>query len=121
VPACSASDPEAAMYGPFDYYLNPARGAIAAWPNQFAVMSWPEWLQFDPIQAAPQIQVPTLLVHSEQAALPDGARRFFAAMPAPKDFLWTEGIQFDFYDQEPQVTKATEAAGAHFRLILSSR
>lgn len=85
----------------FGYYLNPERGAIPEWPNRFAVMSWPEWLGFDPIRIAPEIVVPTLLVHSPAAAVPDGARRFHRDLAGPADFLWTQGTQFDFYDQEP--------------------
>ncbi len=119
VPAASATDQNAAMYGDLDYYLNPARGGISQYPNQFAVMSWPEWLQFDPIRIAPDVRVPTLLVHSDGAAIPEGAREFYAGLTNPKDFFWTEGTQFDFYDQEPNLTKAVMAAATHFRLILS--
>ena len=119
VPTISTTDESAAMFGEFDYYLNPERGAIAEWPNRFAVMSWPEWLGFDPIRVAPEVLAPTLLVHSPDAAVPDGARRFARDLGGPADFLWTEGTQFDFYDQEPAVTKAVDAAEAHLRRTLA--
>jgi hypothetical protein len=118
VPACSATDENAAMYGPLDFYLNPERGALPQWTNRFAVMSWPEWLQFDGVQYGAQLSVPTVLVHSEAAALPDGARQFYETIPAPKEFVWTEGTQFDFYDQEPQVTKAVAVVSQHFEATL---
>jgi len=118
VPAISTTDESAAMFGEFDYYLNSERGAIPEWPNHFAVMSWPEWLGFDPIRVAPEILAPTLLVHSPDAAVPDGARRFHRDLGGPADFLWTQGTQFDFYDQEPQVTVAVDAAEAHLRRTL---
>ncbi|GGK94781.1 hypothetical protein Ppa06_49120 [Planomonospora parontospora subsp. parontospora] len=114
VPVVSATDPHAAMPYDIDFYLNPARGGIPAWPNRFAVMAWPDWLTYDSIALAPQITQPTLLVHSEDAAIPDGARRFHAGLAGPGDILWTRGTQFDFYDTEPQVTVAVDTVAAHF-------
>ncbi|MEU2178167.1 alpha/beta hydrolase [Nocardia sp. NPDC019219] len=118
VPVVSATDERAAMPYDIDFYLNPARGGIPAWPNRFAVMSWVDWLTYDAIALAPNISQPTVLVHSEQAAIPDGARRFHAGLAGPKDIVWTPGTQFDFYDQEPQVTIAVEAVAAHFARTL---
>lgn len=41
IPTISTEDTNAAMYGPYDYYLNPERGTIKEWSaDQFAVMSW---------------------------------------------------------------------------------
>lgn len=38
IPAISTTDETAAMFGPYDYYLNPERGAIPEWENnKFAV------------------------------------------------------------------------------------
>lgn len=111
----STEDPNAAMYGPFDYYLDPARGAIPQWGNRFAVMAWPGWLTFDPIAAAPGVSVPTLLVHSHAAAIPEGAERFHAALPADKELRWLPAdSQFDFYDREDTVTAALDAVAEHF-------
>ncbi|BDT91957.1 alpha/beta hydrolase [Nocardia sputorum] len=118
VPVVSATDERAAMPYDIDFYLNPARGGIPVWPNRFAVMSWVDWLTYDAIALAPKISQPTVLVHSEQAAIPDGARRFHAGLAGPKDIVWTPGTQFDFYDQEPQVTIAVEAVAAHFARTL---
>lgn len=115
VPAASASDPAAAMYGPVDYYLDPQRGGIPAWGNRFAVMAWDEWLRYDALVSAPGVEVPVLMVHSEEAAIPDGARRFYQDLKAPKEFLWMAGnTQFDFYDKLETVDKAVRAVGRHF-------
>ncbi|MER5546260.1 alpha/beta fold hydrolase [Streptomyces sp. NPDC002589] len=114
VPAASDTDVQAAMYGPFDYYLNADRGAVPQWRNRFAVMSWPQWLTFDPISVAPRCTAPTFMLHSPDAAIPDGARRFHDALAAPKELQWTTGTQFDFYDQEPTVAPALDSVGAHF-------
>lgn len=118
VPMVGGSDPRAALPMDVDFYLDPARGGIPAWPNRFAVMAWQEWLTFDSIALAPRITTPTLLVHSEDAAIPDGARRFHDALAGPRRFVWTDGDQFDFYDQDPQVAFAADAAAAHFAAAL---
>lgn len=118
VPVVSGSDPRAAMPYEIDFYLNPARGGIPAWPNRFAVMAWQGWLEFDSIALAPHITVPTLIVHSPDAAIPDGARRFHDGLTCPKNILWTTGIQFDFYDREPNVTTSVQAAAQHFTTTL---
>lgn len=114
VPVVSATDERAAMPYDIDFYLNPARGGIPAWPNRFAVMSWVDWLTYDSISLAPRITRPTVLVHSEDAAIPQGAHRFHAGLAGPKDIYWTQGTQFDFYDTEPQVGVAVDTVAAHF-------
>lgn len=41
IPTISTTDESAAMFGPYDYYLNPECSAIPGWSNdKFAVMSW---------------------------------------------------------------------------------
>jgi uncharacterized protein len=99
--ATSKTDKTAVMYGDIDYYQNPQRGAVPQWSNQFAIASWSEWLTFNPMPVAKQIKVPTLFIHSEKAAIPDGARQFFAAIPGQnKQINWlNDRTQFDFYDQ----------------------
>jgi uncharacterized protein len=118
--ATSKTDKTAVMYGDIDYYQNPQRGAIPQWKNQFAVASWAEWLTFNPLPAAAQIKVPTLFVHSEKAAIPDGARQFFAAIPAQnKQFAWLrDRTQFDFYDQQPTVEQSVALIVEHLRSTL---
>jgi dienelactone hydrolase len=118
VPAVSTTDQRAAMYGPFDYYLDQSRGAIPAWRNRFAVMAWPQWLRFNPIGLAPRVTVPTVMVHSEDGAIPDGARRFHADLGAQGQLHWITGTQFDFYDDEPTVETALGVVDTHFRETL---
>lgn len=98
----------APIYGEIDYYLNPQRGAIPQWDNKFAVMSWAEWLTFKPMSQAKNINVPTLFVHSQKAAISNGARQFFNDIPSKnKSFVWLDNrTQFDFYDQEGTVNQA---------------
>ncbi|KIZ16594.1 alpha/beta hydrolase [Streptomyces natalensis] len=119
VPAVSLTDPQAAMFGPFDYYLDEKRGAVPAWDNRFAVMSWPQWLTFDPHPAASRIKAPTVLVHSRDGAIPQGAEKFHAALGGPNALVWTSGTQFDFYDQDAKVTEAAGIAARHFTETLT--
>ncbi|MEM9463766.1 MAG: alpha/beta fold hydrolase [Actinomycetota bacterium] len=114
VPAISETDPSAAMYGPYDYYLDPTRGAVPEWDATLAVMSWEPWLRFDPISLAGRIDVPVQMVHSRDGAVPDGAEAFFADLRGPKDLTWLTGGQLDFYDQPEQVEPALELVVAHF-------
>jgi hypothetical protein len=81
-------------------------------------MSWADWLTFDAMAAAPAMAVATLMVYADDAALPDNAKRFFAAIPGPKHLFWTVGTQTDFYDRDPQVGLAVDIAVAHFRRTL---
>lgn len=116
VPAVSETDASAAMYGPFTYYLDKTRGAIPAWPNQLAVASWPEWLEFDGIRIAGSLTTPTLLVHSEEGAIPHGAKLFYQQLKSPqKELVWTTGNQFDFYDDETTVNFSIDRATEWFK------
>jgi fermentation-respiration switch protein FrsA (DUF1100 family) len=114
VPAVSTSDENAAMFGAFDYYLDASRGAIPEWSNRFAVMAWNEWLRYDAIAIAPAVPVPVFVVHGEGAAIPEGAKRFFAGLRVPKGWAAIDGNQFDFYDRESNVGLSIEHAIAHF-------
>ncbi|HLM60866.1 MAG TPA: nuclear transport factor 2 family protein [Pyrinomonadaceae bacterium] len=106
--AASDKDNTAAMFGPFDYYLNPKRGAIKEWGNQFAVMAWKGWLEFDAITTAEKINIPVQIIHSKTAALPNGAESYYSKLRSTKNIIWVENAtQFDFYDGETLTTKAT--------------
>jgi uncharacterized protein len=113
-PVVTPSDPPPLT----DYFLNPDRGGVSQWSNRYAVMAYPEWLAFDPVSAASRITTPTLMVHSEQATQPEGARRFFARLAGPRTDLWTSGIQFDFYDRDSHVTPAVDAIIDHLDSVL---
>lgn len=113
VPAVSETDEEAAMCGPFEYYLDRARGAIPQWSNRFAVLSWQPWLTFDPVAAAAGITTPTVMVHSTDAAIPDGASRFHDSLAGPRALHWVSGTQFDFYDDPATVGAALDLVARH--------
>ncbi len=123
IPTISTEDTSAAMYGPYDYYLNPERGAIAEWSNdKFAVMSWEDWLTADPMTTAPQLQKPTLMIHSDGAVLPQYTKNYFEQIGTDdKKLYWMETElespyhQFNYYDQEGEVNESVEQAANWFR------
>lgn len=118
VPAASRTDKRAIMFG-VPYYTDHDRGMISEWRNQADLAFWRGWLTFDGIEVAPEISQPFLIVHSEAAAIPQGARLFVARAKAPKRELWLQNVsQLDFYDRPIPVTGACDAVAAHFRQTL---
>ncbi|AFY97020.1 alpha/beta hydrolase [Chamaesiphon minutus] len=118
VPAYAQTDKNAAMSGDVSYYGNKDRGVIPAWTNRFAVMSWHEWQGFNSLEIAPNVKVPTLIVHSNGSALPDNARKFYQQLGGQKQLVWAEGNHLDFYDRKPQVSAAVTALTSHFQKTL---
>ncbi len=115
LPAASKTDKSAVMFD-VPYYTETDRGMIPQWDNKFNVASWESWLTLDTMPTAPRLQKPLLMIHSEAAAIPQGARQFYAAVTAPKSQLWINGVnQFDFYDRAAPVKQSADAVAAHFR------
>ena len=70
---------------------------------------------FDAQEAAARIRVPFLLVHSEQALAPPLARKFYAAVGAPRSELWLRSQgQIDFYDDPRLIGSAVDAIADWF-------
>ena len=122
IPSISTTDETAAMYGPYDYYLNPERGAVAQWSaDKFAVMTWEDWLTLDPMPSAEKLTSPTLMIHSDGAVLPQYTKKYFANIATNKKLLhWIETDmpspyhQFNFYDQDAEVNESISVAADWF-------
>ncbi len=122
IPTISTEDPSAAMYGPYDYYLNPERGAIPQWSaDKFAVMSWEDWLTTDPMPTASALDKPTLMIHSDGAVLPQYTRNYFEMIASEdKKLHWMETDlespyhQFSYYDQDAEVNESVAEASRWF-------
>lgn len=122
IKAISTTDPDAAMYGEFDYYLNPERGAIPEWSaDQFAVATWEDWLTLDPFPSAAKLDKPLFMVHSDGCVLPDYTKKYFEAVPSKnKELVWVDTDlaspmhQFAFYDQEKEVNLAVNKTSDFF-------
>ncbi len=114
--AYSDTDKTASHFGPMEYYMDQTRGGgVEAWENAFAVMSWETWLDFSPMEKAPKIKTPFMIIHSDGSALPDNAKQFYKELSGEKELVWLEGYHFDFYDQEVRVNEAVANASRFFK------
>jgi uncharacterized protein len=120
VPAYADGDERAGMSFPLAYYARADRGAIPAWRNEMAEMTWFYWLTFDGLSAAERVSAPSLFVHSDGCVFPDHVRQVHARVGGPKELVWTSGSQIDFYDQSAQVDVAVEAIARWFAQTLGA-
>ena len=116
IPAVAADNGDVAMplREAYEFY-GTSRGAVPNYVNGYALQSALSSVPFDAIAAAPRIQVPAIVVHSEHALAPPLARRFIAALTGPREALWLTSVgQIDFYDQPPLINAACDAVVAFF-------
>ncbi|KZK84647.1 Alpha/beta hydrolase family protein [Pseudovibrio sp. Ad13] len=112
--AASKVDDTALMFD-VEYYTEEDRGLIPEFDNKFNLASWEAWLTFDGVHTADKQNQPTLIVHSEAAAIPKGAKEFARRMGDRATTLWFEDVsQFDFYDKTQPIDRALEAVAEHF-------
>jgi uncharacterized protein len=99
----------------YEFYGTP-RGGVSNYVNGYAVQSLAYSLPFDALGAADTLEVPVLIVHSEQALTPDLAHAFYSGVKSPKHELWLESQgQIDFYDDPKLVNSAADAVAAFLR------
>jgi dienelactone hydrolase len=115
--AASKTDKAALMYQ-IPYYTEADRGLIPQYDNKFNLASWEPWLTYDSVAIGAKLDKPTLIVHSQAAAVPQGAHAFFTLLKGDASEIWLEDVtQFDFYDNPGDVKRAADAAAAHFERI----
>lgn len=113
IEAASTTNPEALMFQA-PYYTEPDRGLIPQYDNRFDLRSWEPWLSFDGVAAAERLSLPTCIVHSKSAAIPQGAERFAVRLGKYGQLVWLEGFnQFDFYDHSDVIEAAMHHVSAH--------
>jgi dienelactone hydrolase len=113
-PAYDEGNERAGMHFRLDYYGQADRGAVPSWSNQMAEMTWLYWLAFDGLSAAGRVDTPALFIHSDGCAFPEHVREVHARVTGPKELVWSEGTQTDFYDRPEQVAIAVAAVHAWF-------
>jgi uncharacterized protein len=114
IPAVAADGGDVAMplREAYEFYGTP-RGQVSNYVNGYAVQSLAHSLPFDARGAAGVIEVPVLIVHSENALTPDLAHAFYSAVRSPKQELWLRSQgQIDFYDDPKLITRAADAVAA---------
>jgi fermentation-respiration switch protein FrsA (DUF1100 family) len=108
VPAVDVSRSDVGMPGelPWSWYQLWADRGL--WENRYAVMSDEAVLSYESISAAARLTTPLLMVHSDQCAIPDAARRHFAVVPtADKQLLWDGQTRHLQYYDDPAVIDRT--------------
>jgi fermentation-respiration switch protein FrsA (DUF1100 family) len=118
IPAVGDGDVAMPLAEAFEYY-GTERGGVSNYRNEFALMSREHTLPWDAQNAAYDITVPTLVVHSEKALSPALARKFFESLGGLKEQVWVESKgQIDFYDEPKQIGAASNHLARHFRAHL---
>ncbi len=116
--AASMTNESAVMYQA-PYYTESDRGMIPEYDNKFNAASWEGWLTYDAIKTADKLEKPTLLVHSEAAAIPQGAQEYAQRMGGDVKTVWIDNAtQFDFYDKPNIVTRSVSEVVKHFKITL---
>jgi fermentation-respiration switch protein FrsA (DUF1100 family) len=120
-PAYADGDERAGMHFHLDYYARSDRGALPAWKNEMAEMTWFYWFTFDGLSAADRVSTPSLFVHSDGCVFPQHVRQVHARVKGPKELVWARGEQIDFYDRPEQVDAAVGAVTRWFSQTLGAR
>ncbi len=116
--AASTTNEQALMYQA-PYYTETDRGLIPEYDNKFNVASWQGWLTYDALQTADSFEKPALLVHSQAAAIPQGAISYKQRASENVELVMLDDVtQFDFYDKPEAVGAAVDAVDLHFKKTL---
>ncbi|MFI6119006.1 alpha/beta hydrolase [Streptomyces sp. NPDC051064] len=120
----SETDKDAANYipfeGAFDYYWKESRGNVPQYRNELDVSSWTNWLDFDALSEASSITTPTIVVHSDESALPENAKALYEAVQGEKELVWSDGNHYDYYDSPKQMDNAVANVTRFFRTHLAA-
>jgi uncharacterized protein len=109
VPAYDPNNMEAAMFFPVDYYAKVERGAVPSWRNNFAVMSWEQWLTYDGVASSTRLTTPVIMIASEKQFLPEGTKEAFNNLSNEnKNIKWLNHYEHtDFYDNQEAIQTST--------------
>jgi ketosteroid isomerase-like protein/dienelactone hydrolase len=108
VPAVDFSRSDAGMPGELVWSWYQLWADRGLWENRYAVMSDAAVFSYDSISAATRLTKPVLMVHSDQCAVPDSARRHFAVVPtADKRLQWEGQTRHLQYYDDPAVIDRT--------------
>jgi fermentation-respiration switch protein FrsA (DUF1100 family) len=99
-----------------DYYSSSERGLVPAWDNKWNQAGWDDWLGYTPVDTAPELSQPLAIVHSRDAAIPQGVDAFLDGYGGQATVAWFEGVaQSDFYDGATHIDAASAIVAEHLR------
>ena len=102
------------LAGNLSYYIDETRGGgVKEWKNQFSVMGWETWLNFETVSKAQHITIPFMVIHSDTCALAGNAKRFYQDLQGVKELVWDGFDHTDHYDN-PDVINLTVDKAATF-------
>ncbi|WP_433435456.1 alpha/beta hydrolase [Nonomuraea sp. CA-141351] len=108
VAAVDKTDPEVGMPGELPWSWYQPQADLGIWENRYAVQSDAVLLTYESLTAAARLTKPFLLIHGDNCALPDQARRHFEAVPAAdKVHLRPDTPHLAFYDDPTAIATAT--------------
>ncbi|MCO6005401.1 alpha/beta hydrolase [Actinoallomurus purpureus] len=118
VPAVDSVSLEVGMPGHLPWTWYQAQADRGIWENRYAVMSDASLLTYESLSAAARLTKPFLLVHGDNCALPEQAKRHFAVVPtSDKLHLRPDTPHLSFYDDpaaiDPTVTSLTDWFARH--------
>lgn len=118
IPAAGPEGTEGVLMPMNGYYVDPERGAIPEYDNQWNQASWEGWLTYHPVSSAGQLTQPLAIVHSDAAAIPQGVEAFLEGFAGAATLEMLEAVtQFDFYDNPEDVTRAADTMAQHFSTV----
>jgi uncharacterized protein len=116
IPAAGAEGTPGVLMPIGGYYYEKDRGAIPEYDNKWNQLSWEGWLTYHPADNAKRLDKPLTIVHSEAAAIPQGVRAFLGGYTGNATVTWLDKVtQFDFYDNEKDVTRAADEVAKSFK------
>jgi fermentation-respiration switch protein FrsA (DUF1100 family) len=109
VPAVDFSRSDVGMPGVLVWSWYQLWADRGVWENRYAVMSDAAVLSYESLSAAARLTKPLLMVHSDQCALPDTARRQFAVVPTDDKRLDWDGQtrHLQYYDDPAVIDRTT--------------
>ncbi len=107
----NSQEVEGFNFTPGEYYFDENRGgAIKNWKNEVSWSAWIDWVEkFDPIRQAEHITIPTLVFSTDDALIPEQAKKFYSLLQSEKEIVWGKGYHFNFYDIYPEMQQAVDA------------
>jgi hypothetical protein len=118
VPGVDSVRPDVGMPGLLPWAWYQAQADRGVWDNRYAVLSDAGLLSYESLSAAARLTKPFLLIHGNNCALPDQARRHFAVVPTQdKLHLHPDSPHLEFYDNpaviDSAVTSVTDWFARH--------